>query len=191
MSRSIVEVHVDSRDLYKTGHMANRWFRSLMGQLHTNVVNAAPVRSGDLVDGIGEDVVAHAEQHYLDGYLWSEAPHTMYVLRGTTGPIMARRLWEAGGDPEAAFVTLWGSIDPKTGKFTRKRIQGAKREQRSFGKKGFWMGVRPSPHSRYSKKTPRLFVRGQESNNFFLEGWEVTARTRRSMSHVPSFISHP
>src|SRR4029077_16460460 len=150
-----VLAHVDSSSLYKTGHMANRWFRVLMEQLEFAVSTAAPKRTGEMAAGITQQVTAFLLAERMDGLLKSDADYSLFVLRGTTGPIMATNLFRAGGDPSAAFVMLWGWENPRTGKFSTKPIpsdmkaRGVRRKQMPVGKKGFFMGVRPAPHSFY------------------------------------------
>lgn len=93
---TLVTVH--SSDLFKTGHMANRWFGGISRQLGTAVRAAAPLRTGELKRGIHTSMKAVPAAHEMTIDLTSSSPHTMYVLRGTHYPI--RSTDNPGGDPE-------------------------------------------------------------------------------------------
>lgn len=176
----LVKTVVFDQSIYRRYGMAHRWLTSMTNEFTAFAEGYAPVRSGELVEGIHGDTEQVGERQ-IEGTIASEANHTMFVIAGTTGPIMADKLWAAGGDPQAAYALLWGSIDPATGKFTRRNIPGAMRTVFSVGRKGYWMGVRPTPHSYYAKKTPRMFVAGQEPNNFLAKAWRATARNHSSI----------
>lgn len=192
MAAVLVKTVVFSSRLYSKGHTVDRWFRKLVTDFELHAIESAPMRTGDLKDSISADVV-RAGRTALSGRIGSGSDHAMYVLRGTTGPIMSRRLWAAGGNPEAAFVELFGAIDPVTGKFTTRQVKGVKRTKHRIGRKGYFMGVRPVPHSTYTKTTARLFVAGQDPQNFLLDAWRKTARTHRVLrgATIPTFILHP
>lgn len=176
----LVKTVVFDQSIYRRFGMANRWLAEMTDEFTGFAIAFAPERSGELRAGIHGDTSQVGERQ-IEGTIASEANHTMFVLGGTTGPIMSTKLWAAGGDPEAAFQLLWGSIDPETGTFTRRTIPGVERTLRSVGKKGFFMGVRPEPHSHYTRTTPRMFVAGQEPNNFLFKAWRATSRNHSSI----------
>lgn len=167
----LVFVRVNSADLYKTGHMANRWFGQISRQLSVNTRAAAPSRTGTMKKGIHTNMHAVPQARRMEIDWWSEVPYTLYVLRGTTSPIMARGLWEVGGQPAAAFTK-----DPEKG---------------WVGVRGRWMRVRPAPFSYYAKPTHRLYVAGQRRNNFLSRGWRKTAIRHAVMRPTPNFIKNP
>jgi hypothetical protein len=187
----VVLAHIDSSSLYRSGHMVNRWFGALSQQLETNVSAAAPYRAGELKAGIAHEMVRTGD-HEITTVLWSEAEHTMYVLRGTRGPIMAKGLWAAGGNPDDAFIWLWGYENPVTKKFSRTHNPYKVRRRRvKVRRKGRWMRVRPAPHSFYPKPWFRVTVEGQEANNFLLKGWRATSIRHKAMRRIPTFVRNP
>lgn len=153
-------------NLYKTGHMANRWMHTLVLHFEEHAKATAPKRSGELAGLITSE--AHREgPKVLGGSISSNADHTWYVLEGTTGPIMSRAAWAAGGDTLEAFT-----IDAKGNWVPRE---------------GYWLpvGNRPWPPITY-----RHSVRGQSANNFLFKAWRRTARNHTSIrGFVPDVIS--
>jgi len=181
----LTTVVVFDRDLYKPGHMVHRWMTLVTTHFVGHAIADAPVRSGELKAGISGDTNQVGDRQ-VEGTISSSAPHTLYVLRGTTGPIMSNRRW---ANPEGAYSKLWGSINPKTGKFTRRHIKGAERKQITVRNKGFWLRVRSGPEF---DQHFALQVRGQEANNFLERAWRQTARNHRAIrGRAPSFIRNP
>lgn len=80
-----VLVHVDSTDLYKTGHMANRWFGTVSRRLGRNIRASAPRRTGKMKQGIRGKMTAIPQAHRMRYDLVSSMPYTVFVLRGTSG----------------------------------------------------------------------------------------------------------
>lgn len=170
--------------LYKPGGQVHRWMTLLCGHFESHAQHEAPTRTGELRAGI----VSHAEPfgpRQMRGTIASEAPYSLYVLRGTGFPergrggrIYSRRVWRAGGDEESAFTELWGYRDPITHAFSRKKIPGVRRTRERVRKKGFFMAFGPDDHG------PRVItpsVSGQEPNNFLFAAWRLTARTHPSI----------
>jgi hypothetical protein len=58
VSAELETVVVFDQNLYRTGHMANRWMHLLCTHFEANAKIAAPKRSGDLARGIE----SHAER---------------------------------------------------------------------------------------------------------------------------------
>jgi hypothetical protein len=170
--------------LYKPGGQVHRWMTLLCHHFEEHAKVAAPERSGELRAGIR----SHAEPvgaHQMRGTIESNAPHSLYVLRGTghpvrgrAGSIYSRRVWANGGDPEAAYLERWGYRDPNTGKVSNKRIPGVRRELHRVRKKGFFMRFGPDE---YGPKVITPVVSGQEPNNFLFTAWRATARTHPSI----------
>lgn len=189
---AVVITDIHSENLYKTGHMANRWFRRLMDHLEEGVTARAPVRSGELKYGIGT-YVHRVGEFTLDGELHSSSHHTTYVLRGTGFPIKGREggIWsrkgfDTGRDIENAYVWLWGVVDPITKQFSR--TGKGRRRQYRIRQRGYWMKFGPDE---WGPKVIAFEVSGQDANNFLLKGWRDAAHFHRAMAHVPTFILNP
>ena len=181
----ISKVVVFDRDLYKPGHMVHRWVTLVTTNFVLHAKELAPIRSGELKAGISGDTHQVGERQ-VEGSIESAANHTMFVLRGTTGPIMTTRMF---ANPEGATSELWGVIDPKTGKFTRKHIKGAERKRHIVRNKGYWLRVRAG--NGYSEHIAGS-VSGQEANNFLADAWRRTARNHKAIrGRMPSFIANP
>jgi hypothetical protein len=85
----------DSVLFNRTGQV-RRWADSLERNFTNAARAAAPARSGELVAGIHGYVERIGPRH-LQTIVMSEAPHSLYVLAGTTGPITSTRLTNAKG----------------------------------------------------------------------------------------------
>lgn len=173
--------------LYSKGHLVDRWFTLLVTRFGEHARDSAPVRTGVLRAGINTDV-DRIGPRTLNGTIESTAPYSLFVLRGTTGPIMSNKAWAAGGDIEAAYRTLWG-VWPRGGKFSR--TGPGPRKQHRVPIKGYWM---PVPKFKGSTAISYQFsVSGQEANNFLLKAWAATARQHSVLRGVsiPTFIARP
>lgn len=170
MPEEIFTVHVNSDDLYKTGHMVNRWFRRLAGRLEDDVRAAAPMRSGDLKAGIRGRVDADPSQHHMTLNLEFNAPYSLYVLRGTTGPIFTKKGWETGIGNGKSFILVPGKYG-----FMQQNQPGYWMRFGGWGYPWVWKDA----------------VAGQKQNNFLLTGWRKTASHHRAMARVPSFVWNP
>lgn len=178
MSAELVAVVVFDELLFKPGGQVHRWMTLLCTHFQAHAIAEAPKRSGELKAGIA----SHAEPFgvkQMRGTIESNAPHSLYVLKGTTGPIVSRKMRD---NPEGAYVTLWGSIDPKTKKFTRRRIKGVQRKPYQVRQQGYWLAV--GKERLYPPITPRGSVAGQDANNFLFRAWRLTARTHPSIRGI-------
>lgn len=79
----------DSVLFNRTGQV-RRWAESLNRRFVANAKVAAPMRSGELVAGIHGEVARIGPRH-LQTLIYSEAPHSLWVLGGTYGPITSDR----------------------------------------------------------------------------------------------------
>lgn len=166
MSAELGVLVLFDENLYRTGHMANRWMHLLCTHFEENARLAAPKRSGDLARGIESHAEAFPVTKTMTGTIASTAEYSLYVLAGTTGPIYSRGAWAAGGNIYEAF-----EVNEKG---------------RSVGKKGHWLpvGNNPWPPVRY-----RHSVRGQSANNFLATAWRRTAHQHSVLrGHVPDHI---
>lgn len=89
--------------LYGRGHMIRRWAESVQRNFVTNAKASAPKRSGELAGGIHGWVDRVGPRH-LQTTIFSEAPHSLYVLGGTTGPIFPDPAYDSEG--EARYLRL-------------------------------------------------------------------------------------
>lgn len=142
----------DSRLYGRTGQV-RRWAERVERRFTFNAIQAAPERSGDLRAGIFGNV-DRIGPNRLETTIASTADHTMYVLKGTTGPIMSDELWAQGGIDGAIAALPEG--EP---------IRG-------------WMRLRPGNGFGVMF---RLEVSGQRPQNFFAEAAAATARRHSSL----------
>ncbi len=124
----------------------------------------APVRTGELRNSI-EGETHRTGLRSLDVVISVDAPHTMYVLGGTQGPIMSNRLW--------AFRTRTGLDLPRGGRdaLGRPRLP-------FLIDNGYVLRLRPGNGfgQRY-----RLQVRGQEANEFMARAAGKVARRHSTL----------
>ncbi len=184
MSAELGAVVIFDELLYKPGGQVHRWMTLLCAHFEANAKDAAPVREGTLRAGIH----SHAEPFgfkQMRGTIASEAPHTMYVLRGTghpvkgrAGSIYATKGFADLGSERPGQRLLWGYVDPSTKKFSRKATKGSKRAQHWVRLKGHYMAFGPDE---YGPRVIAFEVSGQEPNNFLFAAWRATARTHSSI----------
>jgi|GEM_PF-2709613 len=178
-------VVVIDRHLYRPGGQVHRWVTLASTHLSMYAKAECPVRSGELRRSI-RSTTRQVGDRQCEGTLAVTANHTMFVLMGTTGPIMTTKRF---ANPEGAYVTLWGSINPVTKKFTRKHIKGAKRREYEVRVKGYHLRVRAG--NGYNEHLAET-VNGQAANNFLLRAWRKTARRHRPLSGgMPSSFLRP
>jgi len=139
--------------LYGRTGQIRRWAERIERRFTLNAIQAAPMRSGELRAGI-YGYVNRVGVRRLETIIASTAEHTMYVLKGTTGPIMSDELWAQGGIEGAIAALPEGES-----------IRG-------------WMRLRPG--AGYGVLY-RLEVSGQSPQNFFAEAARATARRHSSL----------
>ena len=79
-----------------TGLVRRRWANSIERNFvmwaQAEIVSSGAVRSGELLLGIHGSVVRTGPRK-LEVYIESQAEHSMWVIQGTTGPIMTTERW--------------------------------------------------------------------------------------------------
>jgi hypothetical protein len=79
----------DSR-IFEPGSHVSRWANSVERGFVRHARQEAPVDTGELAAGIHGESFRSGPKHW-EVHIHSEAEHTMYVLRGTYGPIRSNR----------------------------------------------------------------------------------------------------
>lgn len=166
MSAELEAVVIFDENLYRPGHLVDRWMNLLVTHFEGHAQDLAPVRSGQLKAGITGSARRVGEKQ-MEGLIASNAPHTMYVLGGTTGPIYTDTAWAMGAEIANAY--------------------GENEEGRRVALKGHWLpvGNNPWPPIRY-----RHSVSGQAANNFLVKAWRRTARNHKSLRGFVSEAIH-
>lgn len=185
----ITRIVVFDDALYHGNGDVVKWCTKITNRFADEARHYAPVRSGELVAGIS-GATHTIGRRQVEGIIESRAPHTMYVLRGTTGPIMTNKGW---ANPNGAWTQVWGWAK-QGGGFTKNKGEsapGARRRQFPVRVKGYWMHV-PATDDGGFKGGFFTEVSGQDANNFLLKAWRATARNHRAIrGPVPSFILTP
>jgi hypothetical protein len=162
----IGRVEVFDAKLYAPGGQVNVWVHKLGYRFAANARAAAPIRSGVLKRGIRAGFRKRTTKQIV-ATIGSTAPHTMWVLRGTKGPIMSDAVWAAGGTVQPwMFEMVNGRPVPKPG------------FQMAVGRN---LGGAPVG----APVTPMFYVSGQRSQNFFYTAWVKTAVRHPSIRGVP------
>lgn len=156
--------------LFGPAGMTSRWARSIEREFVATAKVEAPSRSGDLRAGI-RGTVYHPGPYTYSTIIESTAPHSLYVLRGTTGPIMSRRMWGFS----QRYPHLYG---PRGGFATGNPVRGGKFDKRWMHEHGYAMRLRPGKGFGY---TLEVTVAGQKPNDFFARAGEVVARHHPSL----------
>ena len=166
MAVVLSNVVVNSGALFRGRGDVKVWTDRVTDRFGNEARKYAPSRTGELRSKITTSTKTVGPRQ-VEGLIASRAKHTMYVLRGTTGPIMSDVVWAAG-----ALDAL--RRDPNTG----------------FYPAGTFM---PLPaHAGFAARLA-LTVDGQKANNFLERAWRGTARDHRALrgKAVPSFILSP
>lgn len=174
MHAELESIVIFDSKMYVGNGTVRRWMDGLTLKFGVNARRYAPIQTGELRAGIDTEVRLTAPK-FLEGRISSTAPYSLYVIRGTSGPIMSNRLWNAHrAKPDVPLHLLAYNRSKKTGRGGPKR-----------GMVMTFIGKTGVVHA--------LEVRGQASNNFLLEAWNATARTHRSIRPVsiPTNVSHP
>lgn len=80
----------DSR-IFEPGSHVSRWGNAVERGFVRHAQTEAPMNTGELVAGIYGESFRVGPKHW-EVHIHSDAPHTMYVLRGTYGPITSNRM---------------------------------------------------------------------------------------------------
>lgn len=171
--------------MYKPGGLVHKWMGLVTTKFEMHAKHYAPVRTGNLRAGISSGVTQIGPEQVV-GTIESTAEYSLYVLRGTTGPIMRTKAFRAGGDKSKAYVKVWMGRTKAGGWSRRSRVD---RQQRSIRRKGWFLRLEPWG------EFPVVFafsVAGQDANNFLLRAWRATARNHKAIrGKEPSFILNP
>lgn len=164
-----------SDPVFRHGGHVHRWAESTKNGFVLHARREAPIRSGELKFGIHGETMRIGPKHW-DVHIHSDAPHSLYVLKGTTGPIMANRLWRFRQRtglqfPRGTFSVVGGA---QVGNILALKARG-----------GYLLNVRAG------KGFPQRYavsVSGQDANNFFARAAVSVARTHPSLrGFTPGF----
>ena len=120
--------------------------------------------------GIEGESFKSGPKHY-EVHIHSHADHTMYVLRGTTGPIMSRRMWGFRQKYPGLRAPRGGLVNPAS-------PMRSKIDLGWMHAHGYALRVRAG--NGYPERFA-LKVRGQSANNFFARAADRTAVTNSSL----------
>lgn len=187
VSATLTEVVIFDEHLYRPTGLVGFWMNKVTTRFGVEARAHAPVDTGELVAGIST-ASRQIGVRLVQGTITSNAPHTMWVIRGTGFPVKGHegRIYTTKGfvtrDIMDAYVSLWG-VQRRGEKFTRKgrgdRSGPGRRQQHLVRKKGYWLRL-PFP-SRGGGPIMTFSVRGQEPNNFLYAAWRATARTHSAI----------
>ena len=135
----LVRTEVFSSKLFRGRGDVRVWLNRVTARFGAEAKHYAPVRSGRMRAQIST-TTRTVGAHQCSGTIASRAPYTMYVLRGTTGPIMSDTAWGSaldllrrpdGSYPAGTFMPIpaWGPfrarpaliVDPLRGSMTADR----------------------------------------------------------------------
>lgn len=173
----LVKTVIFDEGLYRAHGDIGRWVTLITRHFGEHAVRYAPIRSGELKAGIHWSS-RQIGTRQVEGAIQSDAPHTLYVLRGTTGPIMTNLQF---ANPGGARILVWRDIKGKDGI--------SRRQQIPVRVKGHYM---PIPEGLGFDRFFATEVSGQHAQNFLLQAWRATARNHRAIRGViPTFIGRP
>jgi hypothetical protein len=161
-------VVVFDEKMYRGNGLVRRWIIKVGGKFGRAARRNAPFRSTELRKGIHGNV-SRKGARVLDYTIRSDAEHTMYVIRGTTGPIMTTQGWANRAHGHMVNgKRLPGHFMP----IPKHKGMPAKRH----GGEDFNFLTR---------------VRGQKAQNFFLDAWKVVHRQHRAIGSPPAELRNP
>lgn len=169
-SKATTVVVIYDQVLYNPGGHVSRWAHAAARSFVRYAKAEAPARTGELREGILSDVDRVGPRRMI-ATIESTAPHTGYVIFGTTGPIMSRRMW--------GFRQRTGLRFPRGGVSGPLAEYGIGEPNLTFlHSKGYALRVRPG------KGFPQRYavsVSGQEPNNFMARAAARTAVRNSSL----------
>jgi hypothetical protein len=169
ITTTVAVVVYPSRLFNITGNVG-RWASSVHRKMVFNSIQEAPARSGELRAGIGGSNDRTGPQ-MRTVTIFSTAPHSLFVLQGTTGPIYANRYWSFKAKNPHLRGPRAAMLDP-----TRPLSTGI--DWLAMKRMGYMLRVRAgNGHAeRWS-----LRVSGQTANPFFARAAAATARRHSSL----------
>jgi hypothetical protein len=168
---SVVAVVVYDSKLFNRTGTIGRWATALEARFTMYAKQEAPQRSGELRAGIKGHVARIGPKQLLTT-IRSEANHSLYVLRGTTGPIMSRRMY--------GFRGRTGLMVPRGAVGGRNPLKTTPRDwdRQWLREHGYMLRVRAG--NGYPERYA-ISVSGQEANPFFARAAIRTARRHSSL----------
>lgn len=163
----------DSR-VFDPGSHVQRWANRVERNFVRHAMEEAPKRSGELAAGIHGESFRAGPKHW-EIHIHSDAPHTMYVLRGTTGPIMSNRMW--GFRTNSRTANAPGGL-PRGGRYWDRRQHQWMPRMDWLHSHGYALRLRAGYG--WPEKFA-LSVSGQDSNNFMGRAADRTAITNSSL----------
>lgn len=163
ITASLGPVVVFDEKMYHGTGTVRRWADRLTANFTKNAVAEAPEHTGQMKQQI-EGNVTSAGPKQISMTIASNAPYSLYVLKGTTGPIYANRAWN--------LMNARPNMDLQDVFFHR-----TKRGERPIPRRG--MMLRFIGYD--GKQHITTAVSGQEANNFLGRAWIRTARTHPSI----------
>jgi hypothetical protein len=186
MTGTFTSIVITDEKLFVGNGDINKWAHRLEQRLYANMVAEAPAREGELRASIHAHV-DHPTSHTIDIGVGTDAPHAMWVLRGTGFPGKGTAGWIyttkgfVTQNSDDAFVPLWGRRNAQ-GRFTR--LGRGQRQRMMVRKKGFWLGLKPDGPIKFR-------VHGQRPNNFLYKAYQRTKRTHRELPTAPPSVRNP
>lgn len=171
VSGTISRVVIVDDSMYHGKGIVIRWVGIVTRSFARAATAEAPRRSGRLKAGIHAGTPRNAARKVVQGTISSSARHTMFVLRGTHGPIMSNALWAIGGPGNPGAWRIYEYKD----------LRGRKRT-RLVPKKGMQMAVGRNP---WPPVSPKFVVSGQSANNFMARAWTITAAKHPALRGNP------
>lgn len=163
MATKVAVVMYDERMYQGRGHLVFDWAVRIKNNFVMWAKEEAPIRSGELREKISGEATRTGVRQ-LNVTIESAAPHTIYVIKGTTGPIMSNRMWGFRNNPRYASVP--GGL-PRGGRIALRApgggFMGYRQNMDWLAANGYALRVRAG--NGYPERY-MLSVNGQEPNNF-------------------------
>jgi hypothetical protein len=167
-ARLVALVMYDERMYQGRGHIVYDWGKRIERRFTATAIAEAPMRSGELKAGISGSMTRTGIRQ-LQTVIRSDAPHSIYVLKGTQGPIMSNRLYR--------FQGRTGLFLPRGG-FVRQGGRAVGIDKEFLKSKGYMLYVRPGAGFGGQHM---ISVSGQEANNFMGRAAQAVARRHSSL----------
>jgi hypothetical protein len=172
ITASLGPVVIFDEKMYHGTGVVKRWADRLGANFTKNAVLEAPEYTGRMKEEI-EGTVTSTGPKQIEATIASNAPYSLYVLKGTTGPIYSNRAWNTMQATGLSF-----------GQISRKK----KSKGQSIGDARRGMFLKFEGYD--GKSHTVASVSGQGANNFLGRAWVKTARTHPSIrgAGIPTSI---